>query len=64
MNSRHHDILCLGVAQVKYVIDHLFFIGFYNAVFVADIHDGTKLRLGHCVIPGVRIYPEQHENSS
>ena len=58
VNTGNHDIFCVGVSQVKHVIDHLFFIGFDKAVLMAYIHDGTQLVLGHAVSRGVRVYSE------
>ena len=62
MYPGYHDVLGVGVPQVEHVVDQLFFAGFDHAVLMADVHNRAKLILGHALLAGVRIYPEQEHD--
>ena len=59
----NHDVLCVRIAQVEYIIDHLFLIGLYGAVFMADIHDGAELVLCDPFAGRIRVYPQQEHDA-
>ena len=56
IDSWNHDILCISISQIKYVVDHFLFIGFNDPIFVTDIYDRTELFLCHSRICCIRIY--------
>ena len=63
IDSGNHNILCLGITEIKYVIDHLTLLRLDDAVLMADIYDGAQFILSHRLSLSVRVYAEQQQNA-
>ena len=55
INSWYHDLFCLGITEIEYVIDHLVFFGLNNAGFFSDIDNGSQFFFGHGFVFCIRI---------
>ena len=63
MDAGDHDVFCLGIAQVEYVVDHLFFIRLDGTVFMADTDQSPEIVFCHALVFGVDIHTEKEEES-
>ena len=61
---RDHNILGGGITEIKHVIDHLAFVTFDDAIFVADIHNGTKFMFCHEAGLGIGIHMKQFQKKT
>ena len=64
MYARNHNVFRLGIAEIEYVVDHLFFIRLDYTIFMADIHNGTKFFFCHSFIRRIRIYAKDQHDSA
>ena len=60
----NHDIFGQRIREIKHIIDHFFLFGFNYAIFVAHVHNGTKLVLSHGIIFRVRVDTKQKQHST
>ena len=59
VNSWNHYVSGGRVTEIEYIIDHLFFFVFNNALFLTDINEGTQLMFCHGICFCIRIDMEQ-----
>ena len=64
MYTWNHDIFCLGISKVKYIVNHLFFFGFNEPILMADIYNRSEFCLSHRSGFSVRIDTENKQDTT
>ncbi len=63
VNPGNHDFLCLGVAEVKHVVNHFPFFCFNDPFFMAYVHNSAEFIFCHSILRPRSIYTQQNQES-
>ena len=64
VDTWNHDVFCIGIPEIKHIVDHFFLIRFDDTVLMTDINNRTKLFFGHGFIGCIRIHSQKlHKDS-
>ena len=64
IDSGNHNIFGIGIAKIKDIIDHFFFVRLDHTVFVAYVYDGTEFFFCHSFAGCIRIYTKEMHHPS